>query len=1052
MAGHEQPWTLPTVPTPDRGRVCAPRSWLHSDAAHIDLSGQWRFLLHERADEGTDRELPAVADPALGDADLDALGWQHIEVPSSWVLDHFGRQLGDHGHPAYTNVQYPFPLDPPHVPDENPTGDHRRTFDLPADWGEGGHDLLRLLGAESIAQIWLNGTWIGLTQGSRLTHEFDVTGLLRAHGNVLSIRVSQWSPGSYLEDQDEWWLPGLFRTVELLKRPEGGLDDVFVVADFDPHTRTGSLAVQLDAEPDAYPVRLSIPELGVDQLIESACSSVALSVGPVEPWSAERPRLYELTVRCAGETLTLRTGFRHVEIADGVLRVNGAKITLQGVNRHEVNRHLGRCFDEQWVRDDLALMKSFNVNAIRTSHYPPHPRVIELADEMGFWVVLENDLETHGFELSGWKDNPTDEPMWREALLDRQRRTVERDKNHPSVIVWSLGNEAHTGRNLAEAAQWVRQRDPSRPIHYEGDYEGRYSDFYSRMYPSVREVAEFLRGSHSPLAPHRSVHGVPVPDAAAIAHKPFFLCEYAHAMGTGPGNISAYIEQMSDEHHAGGCVWEWRDHALDRRLDDGRLTLGYGGDFGEAVHDGTFVCDGLVDADSRPSSGLVAWANAVAPVFARSDDQGRVQVHCRRDLEALDGLLLAWQVVTPSAARTGEVRLPSLSPGTVVDIDAPGLRTALGALGASGGEPRAVTVAVLDPHTPGISAREPREIGPDGRALLPGVGESDGQGRRVLSIRQHLAEGPRKPLARRVVEPIGDDAPWDGRFGPLRFDPAHGTLRGLGEWDTGPLSPQIWRAPTDNDEGFFGESSWLTDPGDSLEADRGDAAISSASRWRAARLHMLTERLVEVRHCGDELAVRLRGGVPSHDLVLDTQLRYRLDGEAVHVWASLVPSGAGWPLVVPRLGLSWRLPVGDWTATWFGTGPTENYVDMAEGVRVGRFRADWQELWAPTIRPQEAGNRQGLRELELSCEGRSLRLSTQAEAQFGHPSFSLSGWSAVELSQTAHHDELGEPSGLWLNLDAVQHGIGSRSCGPDVLPYHSARPRAACVSFTLRLG
>lgn len=1053
MTPSQQPWALPTTPTADRGRTLAPRSWVRSDAAHVDLSGHWRFLLHDSVsgDDPADA-LPAVADPTLGDAQLDSLGWRDIEVPSSWVLDRFGRHLGEHGHPTYTNVQYPFPLDPPFVPDENPTGDHRRRFDLPEDWETSGRDVLRLLGAESIAQIWLNGTWIGLTQGSRLSHEFDVTGLLRTTGNVLSIRVSQWSPASYVEDQDEWWLPGLFREVELLKRPLGCLDDVFVLADYAWKDGTGRLAVQLDAEASAYPVRLSVPELGIEHVFESAGSPTELSVGPVEPWSAESPRLYELTIAATGETVTLRTGFRHVEITQGSLRVNGAKITLHGVNRHEVTRHLGRCFDEEWVRADLALMKSFNVNAIRTSHYPPHPRVIELADEMGFWVILENDLETHGFELNGWKDNPTDEPVWREALLDRQRRTVERDKNHPSVIIWSLGNEAHTGRNLAEAAQWVRQRDPSRPLHYEGDYAGRYSDFNSRMYPSVRKVSEFLEGTHSPLAPHRPVHGISVTDAAAIAHKPFILCEYAHAMGTGPGNVIAYIDQMSDDHHAGGCVWEWRDHALDRRLPDGRLTLGYGGDFGEPVHDGTFVCDGLVDADSRPSAGLVAWANAVAPVQAHGDDEGHVTVTSRRDLAAVDGLLLRWQLVTPGLVRAGETALPSLAPHSSQEVDLPQLREAVRASRDEHEAPVALTLAVLDPSTPGIDPRAPREVGPDGQLLLPGIGENDEQGRRVLSVWQQVTAEPVLPSPLRVIEPQDDGEQWDGVFGPLRFDPRTGALAELGPWQTGPLTPQVWRAPTDNDEGYFGESAWTLDPQDPLDTAREDRSTSSADHWRAARLQMLTQRLVEVRHDGSELLVRLRGGVPSRELFLDTQLAYRLDGELVHVRATMLPSGNDWPPVVPRLGLSWRLPVGDWSANWFGTGPTENYVDMSEGARLGRFTAGWRDLWAPAIKPQEAGNRTGLRELELRVGYHALHLETRPEAEFGYPGFSVSPWSATEISSVRHQDELGEPSGLWLNLDAAHHGIGSRSCGPDVLPAHSAAPRAASLSFSLRLS
>lgn len=410
---------------PCAGRVVPPRAHLTSDAPHLDLCGEWDFELMV----GESRRSGRMA------------------VPSHWVL------VGDGawGRPAYTNVQYPFPVDPPHVPDANPTGVYRRGFLLPDSWSDAsGRILLRLLGAESEARVVVNDVPIGMTRGSRLTREFDVTGAVRAGTNEVEITVRQWSPGSYLEDQDQWWLPGLFREVELLWRPAGGIDDVWLDADYDPATGRGSVRVEVVAPGAA--VRVRVPELGLDATLEPDAGVLTLGAGAVEPWSAESPRLYDATVATASETVSLRVGFRRTQIVDGCWLVNGRPVTWWGVNRHEVHRTRGRVFDEDWARADLALMKSFNVNAIRTSHYPPHPRLLDLCDELGFYVMLENDYESHGFQVDGWVDCPSTDPRWRDALLDRMRRTVERDKNHASVIAFSLGNEAYTGDNLAAMA------------------------------------------------------------------------------------------------------------------------------------------------------------------------------------------------------------------------------------------------------------------------------------------------------------------------------------------------------------------------------------------------------------------------------------------------------------------------------------------------------------------------------------------------------------------------------------------------------------------------
>ncbi|MEO6944709.1 MAG: glycoside hydrolase family 2 TIM barrel-domain containing protein, partial [Lacisediminihabitans sp.] len=565
--------------TAGAGARLAARSHLASDAPAISLNGSWKFRLLPAA-PGTpagDRALPAgERATAIAAPDYDDSGWDDMPVPSHWVLQSDGR----YGLPIYTNVQYPFPIDPPHVPDENPTGDYRRHFIMPAEWSDAERIILRFDGVESTYRVWLNGHEIGVGKGSRLMQEFDVTDAAVPGDNVIVVRVHQWSAASYLEDQDQWWMPGIFRDVTLLARPAAGIDDVWLRSDYSGAmaTGTGVLEVELTASDASFPITLSVPELGIEQAWANPAEVTPITIDGVEPWSAELPRLYDARVSNAAESIALRIGFRTVEIRGDQLLVNGRRVVLHGVNRHETHPERGRVFNETHARSDMAMMKQFNVNAIRTSHYPPHPRVLDLADELGFWVIDECDLETHGFFKDNWIHNPSDNPVWRDAYLDRIERTVERDKNHPSIIIWSLGNESGTGANLAAMSSWVHQRDSGRPVHYEGDYTGAYTDVYSRMYAPIPEmIAIGTDGDTTPLLGCTSAEG------ARQRTKPFLLCEYVHAMGNGPGAIDQY-EELIDRFPRlhGGFVWEWRDHGILTHTagDDGTPFYGYGGDFG----------------------------------------------------------------------------------------------------------------------------------------------------------------------------------------------------------------------------------------------------------------------------------------------------------------------------------------------------------------------------------------------------------------------------------------------------------------------------------------
>ena len=973
------------------------RARLRTDAPFLPLNGDWDFRLHPGDPDDRDADgRPGFADPRVDVTG--AIGWTTIPVPAHWVLTD---ATEPYSRPIYTNIQYPFPLDPPHVPDENPTGDYRLVFTVPQAFTTGDSRVrLRFDGVESRADVWLNGRPVGWFTGSRLPTEFDVTDLLVDGDNLLAVRVYQWSAASYLEDQDQWWLPGIFRDVTLLARPADGLENVCVTADVDPVTGRGELRV----EPiGTFPITVRVPDCGIEQTWAGPQDVAPIDVGIVDKWTAETPVLYDVRVSAPGETAFLRTGFRRVEIIGDRLLVNGRPLTFRGVNRHETHPDLGRVFDEDHVRRDLELMKRSNVNALRTSHQPPHWRTLELCDILGLWVILECDLETHGFWDIDWRDNPSDDPQWRDALLDRISRTVERDINHPSIVLWSLGNESGTGRNLAEMAAWVHDRDPSRPVHYEGDYAGDYTDVYSRMYPTLEEISSIC-GEQT-----MAVHEVGPAAGARQRSRPFLMCEYAHAMGNGPGSLVDYEELIDryDRAH-GGFIWEWRDHGLRTHTPDGTEFFAYGGDFGEVVHDGIFIMDGLVLSDDTPSPALAELAAVWAPVRLRLDGD-RLMVTNRRGFATLADLTVGWTLEADGwTVDSGALSVPELPAGASATVPLPAEAVATGA-----GE-RFLTV------TAALAAAE----------LWAPAGH-------VVARRQFPVDA-----AAASARPVRSPAP--GGWADAEFDAA-GSLRSWrGVPMTGPVV-ELWRAPTENDR-LAGQGSYETaDP--ALTHGRGDESTgSSAERWRERGLHRLTHRTLSVERSGDALVRRVRSMAANAGIGIDTTFTWTAGSDGVHLRTVVVPFGA-WDCTWPRLGVRFELPgsMAQQTVDWFGAGPHESYPDSAAAVVVGRFSSAVDDLTVRYARPQESGHRPGLRELDWG----SLRLAT-VPRQGRRPGFTVSRWTPQQLSVADHPHELPSSDRVLLTIDHAQHGLGSRACGPDVLPRYALWPQAADFEIVLR--
>ncbi|MCU1551718.1 MAG: beta-galactosidase [Glaciihabitans sp.] len=1025
---------------PGTGLRRTARSWLHSDAPSLSLNGDWRFrlLAGVPGSLGAPDVLPGEAPDAFADPDFDDSSWDILPVPKSWVLHGEGR----YGAPQYTNVQLPFPQDPPFSPDENPTGDHRRTFVVPSAWMDrDGYEavVLRFDGVESRYRVWVNGVEIGVGTGSRLAQEFDITAAIRAGTNTIAVRVHQWSASTYIEDQDQWWLPGIFRDVTLQARPAGGIDDVWVRAGFDSSTGAGTLSTELRVTASAFPVRLSVPELGVDVEWSDASEVASIGIDKVEPWTAERPRLYDATIASRGnaETIALRLGFRTVEIVGDQFLVNGRRVVLHGMNRHETNPDLGRGFDEEFVRRDLELMKRHNVNAIRTSHYPPHPRVLDLADELGFWVMLECDIETHAFHHGGsefapgtdeWMGNPSEDPAWRATYLDRIERTLERDKNHPSIVMWSLGNESGTGANLAAMAEWVHARDPERPVHYEGDHAGNYTDVYSRMYATIAEVVSIGSESTAPLLNASVAEGV------RQRTKPFLLCEYVHAMGNGPGGIDLY-ENLVDRYPRlhGGFVWEWRDHGIRTRTADGVDFFGYGGDFGETgVHDGHFCMDGMVLSDGTATPGLVEFAAVTAPIRFDIDVVGgtaHLTVRNLRHSSDTSDLIFPWRLERDGA---------EIGTGVVHVLGADGAALAAG-------EMAEIEVA-LDPQTLGGSGEVWFTV--SAALLADAAWASSGH---VLATGQaavasgSLRQPSRSRSFRRANGDSGElhDARERFTLGPAEF--ADGRLVALaGSPVSGPRL-EVWRAPTDNDNGSHTGSYDVSDPMEGRGL--GVPGSSYASRWRDAGLDRLSSRVLETRRTAGSFERRSRwAAADTREAVIVDEL-WSLDDGAVLLDLQLIPTSR-WRLVLPRFGVRFDLPLGVNAAEWFGTGPGESYPDSRRGVRVGRFQAGIDELTVPYAWPQESGHRSDLRRLDLAADGAEwLRVEAEADSRGRRPGFTLARHTAEQVDLARHQHELPAPTAAHLYLDAAQNGLGSRACGPDVWPDALLRPEARSLSL-----
>ena len=698
----------------------------------------------------------------------------------------------------------------------------------------------------------------------------------------------------------------------------------------------------------------------------------------VEPWSAESPRLYRGTLATETESVTLAIGFRRVTIDDGRLLVNGVPVFFRGVNRHEQDWERGRSLDRDTMLRDILEMKRHNINAVRTSHYPPHPDFLRLCDEIGLWVVEECDLETHGFIYAGWEGNPPTEPQWLPAMLDRIQRMVERDKNRPSVVIWSMANESWTGANFDALEAWIRDRDPSRPILYERDPSYRNSDFYSVMYPDLERLEAIGRREEE------RPDGVSDEEDARRRTLPFLLCEYAHAMGNGPGSLHDYHRIMrSHPRICGGFVWEWIDHGF-RHVDGaGNEFVMHGGDVAYRPNGGRYCLDGLLFADRTPGPGLAELAAVLQPVEIGAADDG-VLIRNAQDFVDTSSLRFEW-LLEHDGVRVGggDLAVPVLAPGEAATLPLP-----------------------AHPGTaPGDWWLTVRGLQREDTAWAPA-------GHLVARGQWALARTAPAPAAGSPVAPRqGDGVVF---LGPGEFDAGSGALIRLGGVPVDGPRLDLYRAATENDRG---------------QGDRNNLAAV----WQAVGLDRLQHRTDGVRLQDDGLEVVVRTSSSTHPHAADTVLRWSCVDDVLQlsVTVDFVGPWRDTPymhrdIVVPRLGLRLGLPGGYGRAEWFGLGPQENYVDSTAAAVVGRHASTIDDLQVDYPTPQENGNRMGTRWLTLAGDGLpTLRFLGPDEF-----AFTARRWTSEALERARHPQDLVDSGRVWLNLDHAQQGIGSASVGP----------------------
>lgn len=960
------------------------------------LNGMWKFRYFESIYDVRD---------AFYESGYDTSDFDEIPVPGVW-------QMAGYDTHQYTNFRYPFPFDPPYVPQDIPCGAYVHTFSYAKD-KKAPKVYLNFEGVDSCFYVWVNGVYTGYSQVSHATSEFDVTDVIEEGENTIAVLVLKWCDGSYLEDQDKFRMSGIFRDVYLLKRPEKAVQDYRITTEIAETCAKITLDISYYQE---TPVTVSVEDAAgtvAAQAVISKAGTVTLEIANPELWNTEHPYLYTLILQNADETIEDAIALRTVAIQERVLYFNGQAIKLRGVNRHDSDPVTGFTVDVAKIRKDLVLMKEHNFNAIRSSHYPNAPYFYQMCDRYGFLVCDEADIEAHGpFMLyrkedtdynrfKKWNEKIADDPAWEQAILDRVKRMVARDKNRFCIIFWSMGNESAYGCNFEKALVWTKKYDPSRITQYESaryrNYDVTYDysnlDLYSRMYPALSEIEEYLEKDGS---------------------KPFLLVEYCHSMGNGPGDLEDYFQIIQkDARMCGGFVWEWCDHAIAHgQAENGKTKYYYGGDHGETIHDGNFCMDGLVYPDRTPHTGLLEYKNVYRPVRVVSYDEktGRLVLHNYMDFDDISDYadILYEITVDGLCVQKGVLDEVSIAPHSdgvmTLKLDIP-----------QSGKVYLKLRYQLKKELPLLPAKH--ELGFD-EVLLANV-----DGRNQTAVKW-LAEAEEKneisvsetdtEITLKASDFTYAISKRTGLFTKLQYAGR--------DYLNHPMELNIWRAPTDND-------------------------MYIRAKWENAHFHEAYTRAYKVETIQNQYGVIVMSHVgvvaPTVQKILDVELVWKVESSGRITASMEVSKDAEFP-ELPRFGVRVFFNKNLSEASYYGMGPQESYRDKHRAASHGLYRSAVKDLHEDYIMPQENGSHFDCDYVEL-YNGR-YGIAAVSETPF---SFQASNYTQEMLAQAKHNYELEESDSTVLCIDYALNGIGSNSCGPEVLAAYRFDEKEFQFGFTL---
>ena len=938
------------------------------------LNGKWKFhWVSKPADKPTD----------FYKKEFDVNWWDEIDVPGNW-------QMCGYGIPIYLNIPYPFKKNPPYIQAEyNPIGSYRLDFTIPEDWSQR-QIFIHFDGVESAFYLWINGQMVGYSQGSRTPAEFNITPYISNSKNVLAVQVYRWSDGSYLECQDFWRLSGIFRNVYMFSTPRIHIRDFEVSCTMDENYHNAILHVSTwihnyskDILHD-YKLEVTLRDdqnelVGKNVLMQSDIESLApnsesivkteAAVENPAKWTAEQPNLYSLLFGLKdtqGNTIEIESckfGFRKVELKNGQLLVNGIPIRFKGVNRHEHDPKTGHYVTKESMLRDIKLMKQFNINAVRTSHYPDDPKWYELCDKYGLYLIDEANIESHGM---GYHPDETlgNNPEWENAHIDRIQRMVERDKNHPSVLIWSMGNEAGDGCNFEKASNWIHQRDPSRPVHYERAEQRSYVDIYSPMYMSIDGLKRY---------------------ASTNENKPLIMCEYAHAMGNSVGNLQDYWDVIESERELqGGFIWDWVDQGLWKSTSDGRNFFAYGGDFGDNFNDGNFCCNGLVQPDRNPNPSLyeVKKVYQSIKVEALNILAGVFRVQNKYDFLSLDFLEIVWEMTADGKViQTGQLPSLNLAAGGAREIIIPYTHPQVQA-----GSEYFLKIKFILAEDQSWAEKDHLVAWEQFKLpfQVPQVGKFD-----IKSISDLRVE-----KSERFIKIAGKNF-------EIRMGKKTGVIESFlfkeKKIIASDLVPNFWRVPTDN--------------------DIGNKMPYRLSVWRFAGPGRKVEAVNVEQQDANKVKIHVSFSLPAGGSKLD--ITYTIFGSGDVLVDENLSFGMQLP-EMPRFGMQMKIPGEYSTMTWYGRGPQETYWDRKTGAAIGQYSGSVQDQIHPYIRPQECANKSDVCWVTLTDnQGAGVLI-------VGMPSIDISAWpfSMEDLEKADHTFELPQRSYLTVNIDFKQMGVG----------------------------